>query len=268
MSSTAAQPTALYEIDDAIATITINRPEVRNALCPAMTAALLEATANAERDARARCVILRGAGECFTGGGDIPAYAAAIDRDADEYRTDFARQVADWHLIVARLRTMPKPVLACVHGVAFGFGLSLVAASDLAIAADSTMFLLPHRHIALPPDAGLSYFLPRLVGERRALEMALLGGPFDAAKALDLGIVNWTVSLQDLSKQTDKIARQLASGPPLGLGKAKALIRSSFDHDFQHQIAEEVIASRAATETTEHIEGVAALVEKRRPQYL
>jgi 2-(1,2-epoxy-1,2-dihydrophenyl)acetyl-CoA isomerase len=128
-------------------------------LCPAMTAALHEATENAERDARARCVILRGAGECFTGGGDIPAYADVIERDVDEHRTNFARQVADLHLIVARLRTMPKPVLASVHSAAFGFGLSLVAASDLAIAADNTMFLLPHRHIALPPDAGLSYFL-------------------------------------------------------------------------------------------------------------
>ena len=267
MKASSEAPHALYEARDGIATITLNRPEVRNTHSPEMTSALLQATLDAERDGSVRCVVIRGAGSCFAAGGDIPGYDAAIRANPQDHRATLDRQVADWHLIVSRLRAMPKPVLASIHGTSFGYGLSLVLACDLAIASSDASFMLPHRHVAMTPDAGLSYFLPRLVGERRALELALLGGPIDAAMAREMGILNWVTAPEELAERTAKLARQLSAGPPLALAHAKALLRTSLDSDWDTQIASERETAQLAVATNDHVEGVAALVAKRRAAF-
>jgi 2-(1,2-epoxy-1,2-dihydrophenyl)acetyl-CoA isomerase len=267
MSHEHDEPHALYETADGVGTIILNRPEARNALSTNMTSALVEATARAMQDDEIRCVVLRGLGPCFASGGDIPGYDRAIQRSLQEHRDNFDRQVADWHLIISRLRTMAKPVLAAVHSTTFGYGFSLVLAADLVLAATNTSFMLPHRHIALTPDAGISYLLPRLIGERHALELALLGEAFDAAKAKDLGIVNWTVSPDELANRTAKLARQLAAGPPVALAQAKALLRTAFERDWATHTALEAKFAHLATGLNDHVEGVAAFAAKRRATY-
>jgi 2-(1,2-epoxy-1,2-dihydrophenyl)acetyl-CoA isomerase len=267
MKGSSEAPHALYETRDGIATITLNRPEVRNTHSAEMTSALLQATFDAERDESVRCIVIRGAGSCFAAGGDIPQYNAAICENPEGHRTNLDGQIGNWHLIVSRLRAMPKPVLASIHGSSFGYGLSLVLASDLAIASSDASFMIPHRHVAMTPDAGLSYLLPRLIGERRALELVLLGEPIDATTAREMGIINWVTTPEELEERTAKLARKLSIGPPLALAYAKTLLRGSIDSDWESQIARERETARLAIRTSDHVEGVASFVEKRRPAY-
>ena len=162
---------------------------------------------------------------------------------------------------------MPKPVLASIHGAVAGFGLSLVMASDLAVASDDAIFTLAYRHIGLSADGGASYFLPRIVGERRALEIALLGERFDAAKAKEFGLLNWVVPRDELTDATEKMARRLADGPTLALGRAKQLIRSSLDNSWDEQSHREAEAIAEMVKTEDHQEGLTAFLEKRHPRF-
>src|SRR5260370_8548425 len=136
-------------------------------------------------------------------------------------------QVVAAHQLIYQLRRMPQPVRVSVKGASAGFGLSLVLAADLAIAGEDAIFTLAYRHIGLSADGGATYFLPRVVGERRALELALLGERFPAARALELGIVNWVVPRAALDEETAKLARKLADAPPLALAPPKRLTPSS-----------------------------------------
>jgi 2-(1,2-epoxy-1,2-dihydrophenyl)acetyl-CoA isomerase len=162
---------------------------------------------------------------------------------------------------------MQKPVLIAVQGAAAGFGLSIVAAADLAIAADDAFFSLAYRHIGLTADGGASYFLPRIVGERRALEIALLGERFSAQKALEWGLLNWVVPRASLEEEAWKIARKLAEGPTLALGQAKRLLRTSLETTWDEQSAREAESVAAMAATADHLEGVTAFVEKRKPRF-
>jgi 2-(1,2-epoxy-1,2-dihydrophenyl)acetyl-CoA isomerase len=162
---------------------------------------------------------------------------------------------------------MQKPVLASVHGATAGIGIGLMLAADLAIASDEAFFTLAYRHIGLSADGGSTYFLPRVVGERRALELALLGDRFTAARALEIGIVNWVVPRAALADETAKLARRLADGPTVALGLAKTLIRSSFDNSWDEHSHREAESFARAVATEDHLEGVTAFVEKRKPHF-
>jgi 2-(1,2-epoxy-1,2-dihydrophenyl)acetyl-CoA isomerase len=257
----------LSEIRDGIGTITFNRPEARNALSGEMNEALIEATARFERDPAVRCVVLKGAGEHFMAGGDIKGFHAALSHSRERHVTALEERVIRAHQTIYQLRRMPKPVLASVQGAAAGFGLSLVLAADLAIAGDDAFFTLAYRHVGLSADGGATYFLPRIVGERRALEIALLGERFTAQKALEIGILNWVVPGAKLAEETAAMARKLASGPTVALGKAKQLIRSSFDNSWDQQSHREAEGLAAVAATDDHVEGVKAFVEKRLPVF-
>ena len=257
----------LTEFADGIATVTLNRPAALNALTPQMMEGLIEATARIERDADTRCVLIRGAGDQFMAGGDVKSFHRSLTEDRDNYLRRREMQVVGAHQLIYQLRRMPKPVLVSVKGAAAGFGLSLVLAADLAIAADDAIFTLAYRHIGLSADGGATYFLPRVVGERRALELTLLGERFDAQRALLLGIVNWVVPRAALAEETAKLTKKLAEGPTVALGLAKRLIRSSLDHSWDEHSHREAESFAAAAATQDHLEGVAAFVEKRRPVF-
>ena len=162
---------------------------------------------------------------------------------------------------------MPKPVVASLHGATAGIGVSFMLACDLAIAADDSIFTLAYRHIGLPADGGSTYFLPRIVGERKALEIALLGERFDAAKALEMGLVNWVVPRAQIAEETAKLARRLADGPTLALGLVKRLIRSSQDNSWDEQSHREAESFVVAAASEDHLAGVTAFVEKRKPVF-
>jgi 2-(1,2-epoxy-1,2-dihydrophenyl)acetyl-CoA isomerase len=257
----------LVEVQDGIATLTLNRPEALNALSAPMMEGLIESTARFERDASVRCVVLRGAGEGFMAGGDVKSFQRALVTDRAAYVAGTEERVIHAHQLVYQLRRMQKPVLASIHGAAAGIGLSFALACDLAIASDDAFFTLAYRHVGLPADGGSTYFLPRIVGERKALELALLGDRFGAAKALELGLVNWVVPRAQLADETAKLARRLADGPTVALGIVKRLIRASHDSSWDEQSHREAEGFAAATATDDHLEGTTAFVEKRRPVF-
>ncbi|MDB5482437.1 MAG: hypothetical protein JWO83_3490 [Caulobacteraceae bacterium] len=255
------------EVVDGVGTILFNRPEALNALSPELVQGLIDMTHRYEHDPLVRCVLIRGAGETFMAGGDVKGFYRSLREEREEHLAGFERRIVTGHLAIHRLRRMQKPVLIAVQGAAAGFGLSIVAAADLAIAAEDAFFSLAYRHIGLTADGGASYFLPRIVGERRALEIALLGERFSAQKALEWGLLNWVVPRASLEEEAWKIARKLAEGPTLALGQAKRLLRTSLEATWDEQSAREAESVAAMAATQDHLEGVTAFVEKRKPRF-
>jgi 2-(1,2-epoxy-1,2-dihydrophenyl)acetyl-CoA isomerase len=254
----------LTEVSDGVGTITLNRPSALNALTTQMMEGLIKASANFEKNPEVRCVVLRGAGENFMAGGDVKAFHKSMLEDRDGFLAAREMNVVLAHQFIYQLRRMPKPVLASVQGAAAGIGFSFMLACDLAIASEDAFFTLAYRHIGLSADGGSTYFLPRIVGERRALELTLLGDRFPAQRALDLGILNWVVPRAQLVDETAKMARRLADGPTVALGLAKGLIRSSLDHTWDEHSHREAESFAAASATADHLEGLTAFVEKRK----
>ncbi|MBL0901490.1 MAG: enoyl-CoA hydratase/isomerase family protein [Reyranella sp.] len=171
------------------------------------------------------------------------------------------------HRAIYQTRRRNKPVPASVQGAAAGFGLSLILNCDLAIASDDSFFTLAYRHIGLSADGGATYFLPRVVGERKALEIALLGERFTAADAKANNILNWVVPKDQLVAETAKMARKLADGPTFALGVAKKLIRTSFDNSWDEHSHREAEGLAACAATEDHFEGLNAFLEKRKANF-
>jgi 2-(1,2-epoxy-1,2-dihydrophenyl)acetyl-CoA isomerase len=253
----------LLERDGAIATITLNRPEVLNALSPEMAQALCEAVWAVDADAGVRCLVIRGAGRGFMAGGDVAGFHAHLDDIAGHA----GRLIDVYHLAVRALTRLEKPVLASLHGAVAGAGLSLALTADLAIAADDTVFTLAYSGIGTSPDGGSTFLLPRIVGRRRAMELALLSDRIDAARAETLGLVNRTVPAAQLAAETAAWAARLAEGATVAHGRAKWLIDRSFEHDLDAQLDAERAAFVHCTATADFREGVTAFVEKRRPAF-
>ena len=253
----------LYSVAEGVATITLNRPQVLNALDARMIVDLRAACERAEHDAAARAVVLRGAGTAFLAGGDVAFFRANLARMPALVR-EGGEELN--HAILA-LRRTPKPVLASVHGAVAGAGVSLAAAADLAIAAEGTKFTVAYSRLGTSPDGGATHFLPRLVGARRALELMLLSDAFDAQTALRLGLVNWVTGAEQLGSETDAIARRLALGPTLAFGEIKRLVNESPDQTLAAQLEIEIDAFARCAGTRDFAEGVTAFVEKRKPSF-
>lgn len=257
----------LASVKDGVGTMILNRPAALNALSDEMVEGMIHWCGRFEADPAVRCVVLKGAGDHFLSGGDIKEFRRQLLEERDAHLAGMERRVVDGHLAISRMRRMGKPVLAMLQGAVAGYGIGLMAAADLAIAADDTFFTLAYRHIGLSSDAGASYFLPRMIGERRALELALLGERFDAARALDLGLVNWVVRRAELERETDRLARRLADGPTAALGEVKRLLRTSLDTPWDVQSAAEAESIARLMATDDHLEGLNAVAERRPPRF-
>ena len=255
------------DIDGAVATVILNRPQSLNTLNLDMTSRLRDVTERLESDETIRVVVLTGAGEHFMAGGDIKWFHTALDIPADERRHVFERLLTEVHGSVVRLRRMAKPVVASVRGAVAGFGMSLMSACDLAVAADNSYFTLAYCHIGTTPDGGATYALPRLVGVKQAMEIALLGDRFDANRALELGLVNRVVPLAELAAATKSIVDRLAQGPTVAYGRTKKLINESLNHSLTEQLQAEQDSFAASSATADFAEGVSAFVAKRKPNF-
>ncbi|MEO8487334.1 MAG: enoyl-CoA hydratase-related protein [Betaproteobacteria bacterium] len=253
----------LLSSDGAVATLTLNRPAALNVLDLAMVEALIAATAEVASDENLRVLVVRGAGPHFMAGGDIRAFARESGRPAAERVREFQRLVERVHVVVEALARMDKPVVARVQGAVAGFGLSLMNACDLAIAGDDAYFAAGYRQIGITPDGGGTWSLPRVVGQRRALEILLLGERFDAQRALAIGLVNRVVPLTELDAAVAAVARTLAEGPREATAGAKRLVRASFDRTLSEQLAAEAGSFGRLAGTDDFVEGVAAFLEKR-----
>jgi len=261
------EPVVLVAREGAVATITLNRPQALNALNRELTLGLLQNLSSVESDDAVRCVVLRG-GEHFMAGGDLKWFKALAEGKAPaENRAQFEGFIHEAHAIILSLRRMPKPVIAAVRGAVAGFGMSLMMAADLALAADSAYFTLAYTLIGVSPDGGSTFALPRIVGQKKAMEIALLGERFDAAAAERLGLVNRVVPGERLEDETVRLAARLAEGPTAVYARTKALLNGSLNATLESQLQREAEAFAQSASETDFHEGLAAFVEKRKPQF-
>jgi 2-(1,2-epoxy-1,2-dihydrophenyl)acetyl-CoA isomerase len=253
----------LYEVRDRVARLTLNRPKSLNALNLDMIEALRLASARAEADPQVRAILVTGAGEHFMAGGDLKWFREQLALPPQQRQPLFERTISDVHQTTLQLRRCGKPVVAAVCGAVAGFGLSLMLAADLALAADDAYFTLAYCNIALSPDGGATWSLPRTVGMKRAMEIALLGDRFDAQQALAWGMVNRVLPAGDLLAEAEKLAVRLANGPAEALAHTKRLINDSLNASLAEQLHAEQRAFAASGVNSDFGEGLAAFFEKR-----
>lgn len=255
-----AQAPLIFTRDGAIARLVFNRPAVLNALDRATAQAFAQACHTLAADRSIRAVIMSGAGRAFMAGGDL----AELARDPTGAAVALIGPAHEGLALLAELRA---PVIAAVHGAVAGAGMSLALACDFVLAAEGTRFSLAYVNIGASCDVSASWSLPRVVGLRKALEIALLGEAFDAAEAQRLGIVNRVLPAAQLEAQALALAQRLADGPAEAIAQLKRLLRTSLDRDLRGQLDAERAAFLACAATADFAEGVDAFIAKRTPRF-
>jgi len=253
--------------DGAVATLTIDRAAALNTLDFALMDALVDGIAAVAADDAIGVLVLTGAGRHFMAGGDLRSFATLLDLPGHERAERFRGLFARLHAAIEALHRMPQLTIAKARGAVAGFGLSLLCACDLAVAADDAYFSAAYRHIGLSPDGGGTYALPRMVGTRKALEIMLLAERFDAAEAARLGIVNRVASGDALDAMVNQWAQSLASGPRLALRNTKRLVRDAAERTLSQQLNAEAESFLACVARDDFVEGVSAFLAKRPPNF-
>jgi 2-(1,2-epoxy-1,2-dihydrophenyl)acetyl-CoA isomerase len=261
MTATATSQ-VLTDIADGVETITLNQPAKFNALSNAMLKELAEVLRAAERDETVRVLVLTGAGKGFSSGADISEFDIEGGMDAGEHLRRTLNP------LVTRLRAMEKPVLAAINGVTAGAGMSLALACDLRFAAESARFVVAFVKIGLIPDAGLLYFLPRLVGPAKALELSWTGDPVGAQEAYDLGIVNKVLPDSEVLAATQALAARLAHGPAKTIALIKRAVNQSHELPLDRVLEIEATYQSVASGHANFAEGVNAFKAKRTPEFV
>ncbi len=254
----------LIDQDGGVVTITMNRPEVLNALNATMITELGAAAEDAAADSAVRCIVLTGAGRAFGAGQDLNDFAAGY---ASTEPIKVSDRLEQYHRIVRAIRAAPKPFIAAVQGVAAGASCNLALACDLRIAADNARFLEAFARIGLVPDAGGGFLLTRLVGLGKALELALLADEVSGPEAARIGLVNFCVPLAEFPQATHKLAQRLANGPTTAYALIKELLYRAAESDLNASLALEGQLQDTAINTADHREGVTAFLAKRPPNY-
>lgn len=256
-----SEQTIILERDGPIARITLNRPDRLNSFTAAMHAELADAL---EAAADARVIVVTGSGRGFCAGQDLNDRAVS----SDGHPTDLGMTVeTSWNPLIRRLTAMPQPVIARVNGVAAGAGANIALACDLVIAGRSAKFIQSFSAIGLIPDSGGTWVLPRLVGHARAMGLAMTGEPLSAEKAEEWGMIWKCVDDDALDGEVDAVAQKLATLPPLGLAAIKQMIRESWEHTLETELARQRDAMRRLGFSEDYREGVAAFLEKRTPNF-
>ncbi|MBT3373184.1 MAG: enoyl-CoA hydratase [Rhodospirillaceae bacterium] len=255
-------------IDSGIATMTMNRPEARNALSMEMRSEMDRLFHEAEFDDAIRCIVLEGAGDHFMAGGDVKNMHEYLGSHGPaETQAYFLHRIHALHTIMFSMRRMPKPIVAKVRGAAAGAGVSVAAACDLVMAEESAFFTLAYCNIGTTPDGSSSFHLPRAIGIKRTLEMTLLGDRYSAQQMADMGLVNFVVPNADLDAECGKLAARLANGPTHVYGMGKKLMYRSLENEFESQLQMEAECFADCAKRNDYREGVAAFVEKRKPNF-
>lgn len=253
--------TILISNEGGVRTITLNRPGVLNAFNTAMLEELNKAAKDAERDKVVRCLVITGAGRGFASGQDL---ADVADRYKGDRPLELGAHIRKYYNpLIAKLRTMEKPVLAAVNGVAAGAGCSFALAADIRIAAQSASFIEAFVNVGLVPDSGSTFFLPRLIGAGRAMEMCITGRKIKADEALQIGLVSRVVPDGELAAEASKLAQQLANLPTKAIGLTKRAINAAWNSELDQQLDYEAMLQTTAGQSADHREGIAAFLEKR-----
>lgn len=252
----------LLEQVGSVAVLTLNRPAVLNAFdAPMADLFLSRVKAVAERDG-IRAILLRGAGKGFCAGGDVSQFLAGADIAAT-----ITAIMDPLHEALRILDGLPQPTVACLHGAVAGGGFSLALGCDLAVAAENARFSMAYARIGATPDLAGSFHLPRLVGLRKAKEIAMLGETFDAAEALRLGLVNRVLANEQVEIEALALAQRLSEGPTQAYGRIRRLLTGAIDHDLATHLDEEGRSFGESTRSADFREGVTAFLEKRPPRF-
>jgi 2-(1,2-epoxy-1,2-dihydrophenyl)acetyl-CoA isomerase len=248
-----------YEKRDGVALVTLNRPDAMNAFTSQLSFDLLDAMEKAHHDDEVRVVVLTGEGRCFSAGADL--------KSGFEGRRVFGKLQYEYRPVLSAIATMPKPVIAAVPGSAAGIGLSMALTCDLLIMADDAFLLSPFTTISLVPDGGLNWLLVRQLGYRRAFQLSVESERIDAARCVDLGLVNKAVPAGELQDEALQWARRLAKRAPLSLAATKKVMRHAMDHDWASSFDAEAELQQSLVGCDDNLEGVQAFFEKREPRF-
>lgn len=252
--------TILYSVDDDVATIALNRPDRMNSLNATMRRELIDALDRVPREGR--CLVLTGTGRGFCSGQDLNDASSPENLDLERTLRE------EYEPLLRRIYDCPVPTIAAVNGPAAGAGANLALAADLVIAAESAVFIEAFARIGLIPDAGGTYWLPRMIGLPRAMGMCLTTDPVPAGRAEAWGLIWRAVADDDFAAQVAEAARRLASGPTAAYLLARQALRRSFANTLDEQLALEAALQGEAGRTRDFREGVAAFLEKRAPVYV
>ena len=255
--------TISYEKSGATATITLNRPKLLNAFNGKLHEEIYAAFEDAEADSEVRAVLLRGGGRGFSAGADLGEIVEKGDENPDlgEYlRGTYSR-------LVTKIAGLEKPVVAALHGPVYGAGLGIALACDLRVAAEDAKFSVAFIKIGLMPDAGITYFLPRMIGTGRAFEMSMLGEDMDAEEARRIGLVSRVVAEGSAAEEGAALADRLSKLPTRALAQMKSALHESFDADLPRALEREAEGQTLCGYTKDHKEGVAAFFDKRTPTF-
>ncbi len=253
--------TVIWEVEDGVGRLTLNRPHSLNSWTAQFGEELREAVSSDATDPSVRAVLLTGAGRGFSSGADLKA---GFEPHPQDGKPDVAKALREtYHPIMIGLRTLEKPVVAAVNGPAAGIGASLALACDLVLAAESAFFSLAFVNIGLMPDGGSTLFVPAALGKARAFEMSLLGERVTAERALEWGLVNAVHPDERLAEEAAALAQRLASGPTRAYAAAKRALNRSFYPELESQLELEAELQHSLARSDDFMEGVASFVEKR-----
>lgn len=252
-------------IEDGVATVTLNRPDRRNALSSEIAAGIHDALDGIEAD-NARCIVIEGAGGAFSAGGDLERLQRRLESDRP-VEADVREVERTTHRLVRRVATLPLPTIAKIDGPAVGAGANLAIACDLQVGSDRARVGFVFRNVGLSVDSGTSYFLPRLVGENVAKELVFTGEILDADRAHELGLLNHVYPTEEFDDRVDELAASIASGPTVALRQAKRLLGTGLGKSLDDALHDEAVAQGLAFESDDHREGVSAFLEGRDPEF-
>ena len=255
-----AYETITTDIKNGVCTVRLNRPEVRNALGLLARNELRDFFSKANEDEAIRSIVLTGSGPAFSSGGDL-SQMEGLDPIKGRKRLQSGQAM------IQSMIQLEKPIIAAVNGAAAGAGISVALASDIIVAASSSVFIQSFVHVGLIPDLGSIYFLPRLVGRHKAMELMMTGERISAAEAHRLGIVNQVIEDEILLDEAQKLAQRLSDGPSHSIGLTKRLINRSVLSDMEHTLEEEGLAQGVCFQTDDFQEGRKAFFEKRKPNF-
>jgi 2-(1,2-epoxy-1,2-dihydrophenyl)acetyl-CoA isomerase len=255
----------IVDRDGSVATVRLNYPQRLNALSSTMTKELIVATRELGRDGEVRAVVITGEGRAFCSGADLGALQEPYLRGEHPDLSPILRD--GYNVLIPLIAEMPKPVIAAINGVAAGAGVSLALACDLRVASEAAWLSLAFVKIGLIPDSGACYFLPRVVGTARALELALLSDRVDAATALQMGLVNRVVPPDQLASEAHAVAQRLAEMPTVAIAMTKRLFRETSSLTLAEAMEREAEVQNEAAATDDHVEGVLAFLQKRPPNF-
>ena len=263
----AGEPWLLTSVADGVACATLNRPEARNALALELREELKAFLVSLRDRSDVRVVLIQAAGPSFIAGGDIKAFGRGLEMKPEDRAADMKGRAAGVGKLGEIIQTLPQPVIVAARGFAVGVGASVVFAADLAMVSENIKVGLTHVNLGISPDGAGTFFLPRLVGMKRAAQIALLGEMTSADELLGMGLVNWVVPDGELEDRAMALARRLADGAPVAQQEIKRLLRGAFARDIDAQIAAEAESMGRTALTEDYAEGLRAILDRRPPRF-